>query len=256
MAQWKKLTREDLRAFDTEQTKAVLYAMDRGGEGRISSSGHCIIRNNSGQTMSVSRSSGGRRKMNVARDLVRLFGADDAVSASTNGQHDGHTEPARAAPAREDATPHLTCPARGCDKTFVVEGARYAHIEHMHHRCPVAGCDFVGRVPQSLVLHRLRAHEGVNPAKNRRKRAAEAVATEAEHYERLPEEAGGAPEPAPTTVEESPTVEANNKLLMIRELLGEDPRIAELTRRVQELEKERDDALAQLSLVREAIGLS
>lgn len=267
MAHWGKLSREDLRAFDDDQTKAVLYAMDHGGVGRISSSGHAIIRNETGETMSVSRSSAGRRRLNVARDLVRLFGAEEEPQASAVVQGAFEREPVRATSSVSVAAgggggtqtleqPTIACPAKGCTATFVTEGARYVHVNEQHHKCPEDGCDFVGRVAQSLILHKVRKHTDIDPndPKYRKKRAAQAVQSEAEGSEQVPYDQGGLPKPV--EVATSPTLEANNKLLMIRELLGEDPRVAQLEQQVQDLLRERDDLKAQLSLVREALGLS
>ena len=118
---WRTLTRSDLRTFDDNMTKAVLYAMEHGVVGRISSNGHAIIRNNSGQTMSVSRSAGGNRKANVANDLCRLFGApvDDPAPRAVQP----HKIAAAPSATPTDDEPTLTCPANHCTATFVTEGA-------------------------------------------------------------------------------------------------------------------------------------
>ncbi len=253
MAQWKKLTRDDVRAFDESQTKAILYAMDHGGVGRISSSGHAIIRNDQGQTMSVSRSSGGRRKMNVARDLCRLFGAPVEEEQKVKVPATVGSSALAPVPEPTDSEP-VRCTVKGCTAQFVTEGARYSHIQQTHYRCPVDGCGYASRTVQGANLHRMRVHEGLNPNKGRkRKPAPEQVArqTGATH-----DEAKHLLKPQPVALPQGGDQRDSETVRRIRELLGEDPRVAELRRQVDDLLKERDDLKAQLSLIREALHLS
>jgi hypothetical protein len=262
---WGTLTRQDLRGFDEDQTKAILYAMDNGGVARLSSNGHCIIRNDQGQTMSVSRSAGGRRKQNVAADLCRLFGAPTTdPPPRAQAQANGHSDPSRVTTQGMEADEVLACPAKGCEVTFVTEGARYTHVTTHHWQCPQEGCGFVGRNAQSANLHHIRVHRGINPAKGRTKKPADA--------ERAREPA---PTPALVTTmlrreaEASVALDGETQpvstgpdphrpeavLARVREALGEDPRVPQLRAEVDRLTRERDDALAQLSLVREALHL-
>ena len=257
MAQWKTLQRADLKAFDEDMTKAVLYAMEHGAKGRISNNGHAILRNNNGQTMSVSRSSsGGSRKQNVARDLTRLFGGPVTVTrrpvetTQMNGQ--GTEALGRDVMANE---PNLRCPANGCGYLGATEGAIYSHVQKEHYRCD--HCSFVGKTKQARSLHIARTHEGRGGPGTRTAKTPAPAVEPAGNDEEPPQV------PEPTVVPENPTVEANNKLLMIRELLGEDPRLAQMQERVaqqqqtiDDLLRERDDLKAQLALVREALGLS
>lgn len=267
---WGTLTRTELRAFDEDQTKAILYAMDHGGVGRISNSGHAIIRNQQGQTMSVSRSSGGRRKQNVAADLCRLFGAPDEVldrEATTKAQPNAPEPVQLTAVSTTEDSPVLGCPAKGCGATFVTEGARYTHVDQLHWKCQEPGCEFVGRVAQSVVLHHTRVHRGINPTGNRSRKsparkapALEAVPAATAHNDPPSPEQPQTP-PAPETAPDVVTQEATHYdavevLERVRDALGEDPRIATLQAKVDELVKERDDALAQLSLIREALHLT
>lgn len=284
MAQWRTLTRQDLRAFDEDMTKFVLYAMEQGGVGRVSNNGHCIIRNNRGQTMSVSRSaSGGNRKQNVARDICRLFGDPNDNPKPSPPKTPEKPQLMQAQPTQQ-TDEVVRCTVKGCTEQFVTEGARYSHIEQNHYRCREDGCSFVGKTPQSRALHVTRTHRGINPRQNRKQpRPVETVQPApdsglAETPEPTAEQPAEAPAPQqpetppaaePDTdreqpgwydrvrvVGESPTVEANRKLLMIREVLGEDPRIAELRGQVDDLRRERDDLKAQLALIRDALALS
>ncbi len=341
MAQWKTLTREDLRAFDTSQTEAVLYAMRCGGVARLSNNGHVIIRNSNGQTMSVSRSSGGRRKQNVARDLVRLFGAP--VEEETRNRNGSSTAPTlTVAPEPEpETTETLECPAARCTETFVTEGARYQHVAALHYRCS-EGCGAVFDTAQGASMHRRRAHEGFDPNAGRKPAKATPEPAEA-----TPEPAEAKPEPEPEPVEAKPetttAVEAlaptplelevgrtvarlrterhwtqgqladelrdrgwavhrrtlscietgtryvrlaemmllaevlgegvlttlraglptqpeettaTDTLRRIRELLGEDTRVNELEQALERRTRERDDAMAHVALVREALGIT
>ena len=251
MAQWKTLQRTDLKAFDEDMTKMILYAMEHGATGRISNNGHAILRNNDGQTMSVSRSgSGGSRRQNVARDLTRLFGTTPeptrrgVETAALNGQ--GSEALGRDVMACE---PNLKCPAKGCDYTGVTEGAIYSHVEKYHYRCPE--CSFIGKTAQARSLHHTRTHKGVNPAKGRTKNPTPT------QPETPPASESAPPQPADEVVRaEAEHYDAVEVLERVREALGEDPRVAKLQRQVDDLLRERDDLKAQLSLVREALGLS
>lgn len=250
---WRVLTRQDLKAFDDDQTKAVLYAMDNGGIGRISAKGHAIIRNTTGQTMSVSRNGAARTKQNTAADLCRLFGApvDDVPARQPRALHAAPPQPETA--STDEAT--LACPANGCEATFVTEGARYSHVERNHpHRCDRPGCGFATDSSRGLVTHRRIVHEGWAP-----RRGVKDTKPRRRRTDQQPQQPAEDPKPVPPvrTGQDAETLQA------IRELLGQDPRIAQLQERVTQqqqtidaLVRERDDALAQLALVREALHLN
>lgn len=73
---FKKLTRADITGgFSDSSIELILLAMEHGGTGRMSSKGHCIIRNDAGQTTSLSRNTGNghKRTGNAAQDIKRLF---------------------------------------------------------------------------------------------------------------------------------------------------------------------------------------
>lgn len=262
MTDWRTLTKADLKTFDDHQTKAVLYAMDHGGVGRISSKGHAIIRNQQGQTMSVSRSDGGRRRQAIASDLCRLFGApvEDEQPRQVPPRSIG-TAPS--AVARNDDEP-VTCPANGCGYVGATQGAVYSHIEKAgHHRCAAPGCDFVSRATQGVVAHRRIVHEGHAPKRGWRKPKVTTTQVAAPTKTPAPAAPATSPQPVPDSKPapdvvntEAAHYDAVEVLERVREVLGEDPRIAKLQEQVERLTRERDDALAQLSLVREALHLS
>ena len=267
MANWKTLTRSDLKAFDEDMTKFILYAMDNGGTGRVSNNGHAIIRNNSGQTMSVSRSSsGGSRMQNVARDITRLFGAPGTVEQPRTAG----TSALAAVPDEKSAPSEIIrCIAKGCAETFVTEGGRYAHVEQSHFRCREDGCNAAFTTPQGVAGHRRIVHEGHKPRKGRGpKQMAAAKTTEPPlpvqpETPPAPESAKPEPEPAPDVVhDEAVHYDAMQVLERVREALGDDPRVATLQERVAQqqrtidgLIRERDDLKAQLGIIREALSL-
>lgn len=69
---WRVLTRRELNAFDDSARDAILYAMDHGAVGRISTNGHAILRAPDGRTMSVTRNSN-KSKQVVSINVRRLF---------------------------------------------------------------------------------------------------------------------------------------------------------------------------------------
>jgi membrane-bound lytic murein transglycosylase B len=73
---FKRLTRADITGgFSDTSIELILLAMEHGGLGRMSSKGHCIIRNSAGQTTALSRNTGNghKRTGNAAQDIKRLF---------------------------------------------------------------------------------------------------------------------------------------------------------------------------------------
>lgn len=271
---WRKLTRKDLRTFDEDMTKAILYAMDCGGVGRVSNNGHAILRNNTGQTMSVSRSaSGGSRKQNVARDLCRVFGAPVEDSKPSSDDSTAVTppdlrQPVGPHPAEQADEPKLPCPANGCDETFVTEGARYSHANTQHHVCPEPGCGFASMKPNGVGAHRSRKHgyESTAPHKIRERERARQRRNDVTSPQPTP---AAAVNGSATTTNRQPAqsvghisaqqyaagVDAANIVNEIRKLLGEDVRVARLQQQVDRLTRERDDARTQLALVKEALHL-
>lgn len=326
---WKKLGRGDLTKFDDVATKAVLTAMERGGIGRVSARGHATIRAEGGGTMSVSgNTSAPHAVQNIQADLKRLFPEPAPKDPTMNGDtRPAFTDATFALPqatingnGRSTMEPDeleklLPCPAKGCDKEFVTEGARYAHVRDEHATCewegpddehddPTYRCDlgpdgtaWVGLGKAAIAGHVAIKHRGNRPwehrdpnqraasakkgAATRAKNAATARAKEAgrqqlvaasagttvgEHRASLdtpsekkqPKARNDSPANSDTTTREHrglpqgdvkhrPTTPAA-KLAAIRELLGEDPRVAVLQAKVEELQ-------AHLDLVREALNL-
>ncbi|WP_424863019.1 C2H2-type zinc finger protein [Streptomyces sp. MMS24-I29] len=74
-ADLRRLTRSDLTAFDQEAKDLILEAMAIGCLGRVSSKGHCILRNNTGGSAAVPRSmpSSNRSAQNTRSDMRRLM---------------------------------------------------------------------------------------------------------------------------------------------------------------------------------------
>ncbi|MFI9629250.1 C2H2-type zinc finger protein [Streptomyces sp. NPDC052042] len=74
-ADLRRLTRSDLAAFDQEARDLILESMAIGYLGRVSSKGHCILRNNTGGSAAVPRSmtSSNRSAQNTRADVRRLM---------------------------------------------------------------------------------------------------------------------------------------------------------------------------------------
>jgi hypothetical protein len=69
------VTRGDLRHFDGEATRLILWAQEQGARVKISKRGHAIIYGPNGGTAAVSSKSTGRNRssQNTAADVRRLF---------------------------------------------------------------------------------------------------------------------------------------------------------------------------------------
>jgi hypothetical protein len=82
---WRILERRDLKAFPSSAVTIILEAMKHGVTGRISSSGHAILRGSGGRTASVSRNVDAdyHGLRNARRDVASLF--DKRITASSTG---------------------------------------------------------------------------------------------------------------------------------------------------------------------------
>lgn len=218
-ATWGHLGNGDLRAFDDLGKELIRLAMERGGEGRVSSKGHVILRSPSGATMAVARNlkSGNRGAQNARSQFVKVFGPlDESPEWAQVPAPEKEPEPELVPVGSGEPT--LTCPVSTCDAVFVTEGARYSHCEKVHHKCAQPGCGFVGKSAQSIRAHVRIVHEGFRPAKGTSK-----------------------------------VRKVTDTLDQIRELLGEDPRIKELEAQVARLEKANDELRKQLAKIKEAL---
>lgn len=75
MSAYGKLEKADLRGFDAESTKLILWAMDQGATGKVSNKGHAILRGPDGRTASVPRLMKNRNRSdkNTRAQVARLF---------------------------------------------------------------------------------------------------------------------------------------------------------------------------------------
>jgi hypothetical protein len=75
MTKYTKLTKADLRGFDAESTKLILWAIEQGATGKVSNRGHCILRGPDGRTTAVARkmTSQNRTAQNTRAQVARLF---------------------------------------------------------------------------------------------------------------------------------------------------------------------------------------
>lgn len=155
---FKKLRRTDLRTFDTRSQTIILEAMERGGQGRISTKGHAILRSPNGMTMSVSRNTaaGNRSFQNMEADFRRCFGdLPMEKESATQGSL------ASALPDLVQREPDLECPIASCEAVFVTEGARYDHVHKMHYPCKEPGCQRVFDSPGKASGHYNLTHNRV-----------------------------------------------------------------------------------------------
>ena len=158
--QWRVSTRRDLAGFDDNATNAVLFAMARGGVGKISTTGHVMLRNRKGDVMGVSRDLS-KSKQVVAIQLRNLFG-ESVVEAKSPAPE--ATTTVLVAPVERQT---LACYDPGCSETFTTEGARYSHAYSAHHVCPEPGCTFTRDKEQAVTGHYMIVHQGHKPAKGR-----------------------------------------------------------------------------------------
>lgn len=180
---WGKLSRRDLTFLDKEATEMTMLAMAMGAEGRVSSSGHVIIRAKGGETMSISRNltSHNRAAQNARAQFKRIIGVtvEEAKAKVIEAQRRAArkavaVEQEKAATAMAEAKPTLECPAKDCIETFSTPSARHGHITMMHGVCDYPGCvivtetyqgPHVANSKQGMVSHRRIAHEGWRPRK-------------------------------------------------------------------------------------------
>lgn len=320
---WKKLTRTDISHFDKDAKRIVLTAMRLGGTGRIGNQGHALIRAaDNDETMSVSRkSSVPNRLENMQKDLRRLFPQSDLTTADESTATMNHT----LSTSDPDSTNVLTtnengvvvtatgdeqmipCPAKGCDKEFVTEGAKLAHIRNYHFTCGWVGADvdhddpnyrcdhgtdgtaFIGLTKNAVGGHTNVKHLGSRPWEHRdpAKRSASAqkgAATRAANAAKAAGRTVKAATPKLVDVHDNPAVVAPNvervatersehrglptgdvkhkpltdaaKLQAIRELLGQDPKVAFLEAANAKLQAKIDELEAQLALVAEVLHLA
>lgn len=296
---YKKLTRADLRNFDDLATEAVLVAMKHGAVGRVNSNGHAFIRAATG-TMSITRdiSSKPNDAKNVQRDLRRLF---PEIRQNGSAKKDANMQ-SQVSPTFTESSDQVTmteeqllqCPAKGCDKEFATEGARYSHVRDDHATCSWEGpdvthddpnyrCDlgpngspFVGKNGMSVAGHANIYHVGNKPWEKRdpAKRleaAKKGAATRAANRQAAVNGANetvvsavpdAAAKPAAKPVEQPsqehrglPTGEVKHRPTTPAAKLAAIRAILGEDPKVAQLQAEVDELRAHLELVREALNL-
>lgn len=231
---WRVLTRGELKPFDTVAQDIILAAMNKGAKGRISTKGHVILRSPKGGTMAVSRntSAGNRTAANCRADFKRLF-ADlpDVEPDLPAGQEeetrtdvDASFEIFNARPPADALHPTINCSVEDCEAVFVTEGARYSHVQKVHHKCPEPGCDYIGKSNNGLAAHTRIRHGTNRPWEVRSQKAASMRASDAK------------------------------TLAAIRELLGTDPQVAELEKALKAERAKVKELETKLGKLREALA--
>jgi hypothetical protein len=277
-----KLDRSDLRGFDDRAQKVILDAMDRGGVGRISTKGHCIIRSPKGSTMSVSRNtaSGNRGFQNMVANYRQLFG-DLEPMTQTNGSL-ALVPDIEEHPLVPTTRELVKCPLDTCDAEFATEGARYSHVQKEHFPCAEPGCPKVFDKKNKAsghfnVVHRGAEVRGRTPAECKVpgcgwKGTAAGLPGHKKVHNKAPAQPARKPvkkaaakkaavkKAAPVKKEVSPVVAAAEAedaavtLAAIRSMLGVDPRVKELEAELAAMRKHAEDLEAKLALLKEALN--
>ena len=248
------LNRNDLRGFNEPAIQIIVAAMEAGAVGRVSNKGHAIIRAPGGGTMSVSKdpTKANRGLQNQLSDFRRLFGCEPE-DVKRGERVSTMTQAVKEVPVQQKPEP-VKCTAKGCNKVFATEGARYSHVERDHAKCRVPGCGFAAIDNRGEAAHYRMHHKG-EAAKQRLGAAAKKRA------EAKPPEPAAAPAPAPAEVL-SKQSEERKQLSRIRDILGPDPRVKDLQRRLEQcgaaLERANTrigELEAKLKLMKEALEL-
>lgn len=110
------LTRTDLRGFDKRATDLILTAIEAGCTGRVSSKGHVILHNRTGQIASVPRdlSKPNRTGANAVAAVSRLIAAQNSE------------------PETDRADTDVSCP--DCGRTFNGPMSLMSHQKGAHGR--------------------------------------------------------------------------------------------------------------------------
>lgn len=271
------LTRTDLRGFDKRATDLILTAIEAGCTGRVSSKGHVILHNRTGQTASVPRdlSKPNRTGANAVAAVSRLIAAQNSE------------------PETDRADTDVSCP--DCGRTFNGPMSLMSHQKGAHGREATTADGYtVGQiaafnhVSASLVYSRLRS-AGLRTGwgtYDLSRRTVEQIGLRmpeerdrADHVIEPESEAPAAPitdiaskeaiipvvpntgSPATNESDTDQPVDPVDVLAQIRSLLGPDPRVGELEARISELERQltvekhrADEAEARLALINDALS--
>jgi hypothetical protein len=256
------LSRNDLRGFNEPAINLIVSAMSAGAVGRVSNKGHAILRAPNGGTMSVSKdpTKANRGLQNQLSDFRRLFGCEPEDVKRGERVAATMTQTVREVPAQQKPEP-VMCTAKGCNKVFATEGARYSHVERDHAKCRVPGCGFAAIDRRGEAAHYRMHHKG-DAAKQRLGKPATGAAAEAKaRAEAKVEPAVPAQAPAPAEVL-SKQSEERKQLSRIRDILGPDPRVKDLQARLEQcgaaLQRANDrigELEAKLKLMKEALEL-
>jgi hypothetical protein len=249
------LSRNDLRGFNEPAINLIVSAMGAGAVGRVSNKGHAILRAPNGGTMSVSKdpTKANRGLQNQLSDFRRLFGCEPE-DVKRGERVATMTQVVSEIPAQQKPEP-VVCTAKGCNKVFATEGARYSHVERDHAKCRVPGCGFAAIDRRGEAAHYRMHHKG-DAAKQRLGKPATGAAAEAKRRAEVK------PEPAAPAEVLSKQSEERKQLSRIRDILGPDPRVKDLQARLDQcgaaLQRANDrigELEAKLKLMKEALEL-
>lgn len=239
-----RLTNHDLLGFDQIATDLVLDAIAQGCTGRVSAKGHCILRNNTGDTASVPRNmtSPNRASQNAKAQVRRLLATHHPI-----GETDQDTlDTSSAAPRRMSIAQAFTDHSGPFSSWFDEQADGLPGDAEIEVSFGQDGTPAFRRIPPAADSQTLtppepeerpaREEEPNAPMNNRYETSSSPSEKEADH---------------PAIV-----------LQRVREALGTDPRVAELEAENQglraELEQQRgraDEAEGRIALLKEALGV-
>lgn len=255
---FRQLTRADLITFDREAKDLILEAMDVGCLGRVSSKGHCILRNNAGGSTSIPRNmtSPNRTAQNARAKMKRLLAdhqSDPGASVSDLPRRTQRMTVAQAFIEHANTFSRWLDDLPGglpADQLLEIsfDEADEPSFNPVSTREPKPEPRPVDTETLSLQRTRRTNHLKIAPEPGQ----------EAEpDMSAQPEEQD--PKPKPVPVPRSTVSSSEEVLARVRDALGEDPRVAVLKSRVTELEKDlaketerADEAHSRLRLIQEA----
>lgn len=297
---WTRLTSRDLTAFDQRAKELILNAMELGCTGKISSRHHAILRNAAGGTTSVPRNltSQNRTSQNCEAGVRRLLEEHRQATPAIEAAEDvGRTLRPSTITVKEAFLQHGAAfsswldklghglPADACievresadgaefkvaDAAARHSGSNQADQADQATRAATAQDSIVAPAPWPV--DKPQAMPESEAAVQTRAQAGPPVDIPGVGIAAEPTEANeptgptgpGEPRPAPSQTEDAASV-----LVRIRHVLGEDPRIAVLAARVDELEQlngqlrsdlaaekaRADEAVARNQIIRDALDL-
>lgn len=227
-----RLTNRDLTTFDQIAKNLILDAIAKGCTGRISAKGHCILHNNTGGTASVPRNmtSPNRASQNARTQIRKLLATHRSIQRASGGDF---VERSAMPPQQISIT-----------RAFTEHGAAFSSWVDQQS----AGLPGDATIQVSFGI------DG-NPTFEQVTESVPTVGTTSTTRKQEVPSMSTTNKKAPGVKHErDPDVEQPRLILQqIREVLGEDPRIAELKALNQRLAEENERQLAEIEQLRSRV---